>query len=250
MPIWIALAAMAWTAAEMEDPFLRDFTSALMRVDYFHTGTATKERFSLDRIRVEGPWAGNPRRVLDSTGLGKYRFRLTDPESGRVLFSRGFSSIYGEWETTEEARQEIWRAFPEAVCFPEPRRIVRLELHKRDRQQVFQPVWELLIDPRANEIDRSPTRPGDATTLMRNGPSTRKVDLLFLGDGYPEEGEFKRDAERLAEALFRVEPFASRRTDFNVTVLFTPAPRPRASPGRPPASPGIRLWGPVTAPSG
>lgn len=223
MPIWIAVAAMAWMAAGMEAAYRRDFTGALMRVDYFHTGTASKERFSLDRIRVEGPWAGNPRRLLDSTGLGKYRFRLTDPESGRVLFSRGFSSIYGEWETTEEARQEMWRTFPEAVCFPEPRRIVRLELHKRDRQQEFQPVWELLIDPRSNEVDRSPTKSGNETTLMRNGPSSRKVDLLFLGDGYPEEDGFKRDAERLAEALFRIEPFASRRTDFNVTGLFTPA---------------------------
>lgn len=223
MPIWIAVAAMAWMAAGMEAAYRRDFTGALMRVDYFHTGTASKERFSLDRIRVEGPWAGNPRRLLDSTGLGKYRFRLTDPESGRVLFSRGFSSIYGEWETTEEARQEMWRTFPEAVCFPEPRRIVRLELHKRDGQQEFQPVWKLLIDPRSNEVDRSPTKSGNETTLMRNGPSSRKVDLLFLGDGYPEEDGFKRDAERLAEALFRVEPFASRRTDFNVTGLFTPA---------------------------
>ena len=223
MPIWIAMAAMAWMAALIEDAYRRDFTGALMRVDYFHTGTASKERFSLDRVRVEGPWSGNPRRLTDSTGLGKYRFRLTDPESGRVLFSRGFSSIYGEWETTEEARQELWRTFPEAVCFPEPRRIVRLELHKRDRQQAFHPVWEVLIDPGSNEVDRSPTRSGNETTLMRNGPSSQKVDLLFLGDGYPEEGEFQRDADRLAEALFRVEPFASRRTDFNVRCLFTPA---------------------------
>ena len=223
MPIWIAMAATAWMVAGMEDVYRRDFTGALMRVDYFHTGTASKERFSLDRVRVEGPWAGNPRRLLDSTGLGKYRFRLTDPDSGRVLFSRGFSSIYGEWETTKEARQEIWRTFPEAVCFPEPRRTVRLALFKRDRQQAFQPVWNLLIDPGSGQVDRTPIKSADEITLMRNGPPSDKVDLLFLGDGYPEEEEFKRDAERLAEALFQVEPFASRRSDFNVRVLFTPA---------------------------
>ena len=223
MQVWIALAAMAWTAAEVEEAYRRDFTAALMRVDYFHAGTATRERFSLDRIRVEGPWAGNPRRLLDSTGLGKYRFRLVDPDSGRVLFSRGFSSIYGEWETTGEAKQEIWRTFPEAVCFPEPRRTVRLDLFKRDRKQVFRPVWDLLIDPGSDEVDRSATKSGEEIPLMRNGPSSHKVDLLFLGDGYPEKEEFVRDARRLAEALFQVEPFTSRRTDFNVTSLFTPA---------------------------
>ena len=223
MQVWIVVAAMAWMAAEEEDAYRRGFTGALMRVDYFHTGTATKERFSLDRIRVEGPWSGNPRRPLDSTGLGKYRFQLTDPDSGRVLFSRGFSSIYGEWETTEEARQEIWRTFPEAVCFPEPRRTVRLEFYKRDRRQVFQPVWELLIDPDSDNVDHSPIEPADGITLIRNGPASDKVDLLFLGDGYPEKEKFKRDCRRLAEALFRVEPFASRRTDFNVRGHFTPA---------------------------
>lgn len=223
MQVRIALAAMAWLAAEVDDDYRRHFTGTLMRVDYFHTGTASKERFSLDRIRVEGPWPGNPRRLLDSTGLGKYRFQLVDPDSDRVLFSEGFSSIYGEWETTGEARQEIWRTFPEAVCFPEPRRTVRLEMYKRNRRQAFQPVWDLLIDPGSDEIDRSQTRSVDRTTLMRNGPSSDKVDLLFLGDGYPEEDKFKRDARRLFEALFRLEPFASRRTDFNVRGLFTPA---------------------------
>lgn len=223
MQVWIALAAMAWTAAEAEEAYRRDFTAALMRVDYFHTGTATKERFSLDRIRVEGPWAGNPRRLLDSTGLGKYRFHLTDPDSGRLLFSRGFSSIYGEWETTEEARQEIWRTFPEAVCFPEPRRTVRLELFKRDRRQEFQPVWDLLIDPDFGEVDRTAIAPANEITLVRNGSPSDKVDLLFLGDGYPEKEKFKRDARRLFDALFAVEPFASRRTDFNVRGHFTRA---------------------------
>jgi hypothetical protein len=98
-----------------------------------------------------------------------------------------------------------------------------LEFSKRDRRQAFQPIWDILIEPGSSEIDRSQPRSADETTLMRNGPSSDKVDLLFLGDGYPEEDKFKRDARRLFEALFRVEPFNSRRTDFNVRGLFTPA---------------------------
>ena len=98
-----------------------------------------------------------------------------------------------------------------------------MEFYKRDRQQAFQPVWSLPIDPNAGEVDRSPTARADGDSLMQNGPASEKVDLLFLGDGYPEEDKFKSDCRRLAEALFRVEPFASRRTDFNVRGHFTPA---------------------------
>src|SRR5258707_2444464 len=77
-----------------------------LRVDYYHTGTATEERFSLDRVVVEPlAWPGNPARPIDDTNRGKYFFEVADAANGRVTYSRGFSSIYGEWETTAEAKQ-------------------------------------------------------------------------------------------------------------------------------------------------
>ncbi len=245
MQFRIALAAMAWMAVEVEDDYRRDFTGALMRVDYFHTGTASRERFSLDRIQGEGPWAGNPRRLLDSTGLGKYRFQLVVPDSGRILFSRGFSSIYGEWETTEEARQEIWRTFPEAVCFPEPRRTVRLELYKRDRRQAFQPVWDVLIDPSSNEVDRSPTTSPDETTLMRNGPSSDKVDLLFLETGIRKKKSSGGTAGASPKPSSGSNPSPPAGPTSTSGVSLRPR-WPRACPGPAPALSGIRPWAPVT----
>ena len=75
-----------------------------MRLDYYHTGNAKEERFSVDRVVLEPlPWPGNPSRPLDTTNRGKYFFEVVDAGSGAVLYSRGFSSIYGEWETTGEA---------------------------------------------------------------------------------------------------------------------------------------------------
>ncbi len=75
-----------------------------LRVDYYHTGNAKEERFSLDRVVLEPlPWPGNPSRPIDDTDRGKYFFEVVDASSGTVVYSRGFSSIYGEWETTAEA---------------------------------------------------------------------------------------------------------------------------------------------------
>ncbi len=82
-----------------------------MRVDYFHTGDATRETFSLDRVVLEPlDWPGNPARPLDDTNLGKYLFEVWDPANNQLVYSRGFASIYGEWETTGEAR-EMSRTF-------------------------------------------------------------------------------------------------------------------------------------------
>src|SRR6266536_6339317 len=79
-----------------------------MRVDYYHTGNASEEHFSLDRVGVEPlEWPGAAARAVDGTNLGKYSFEVSDAASSRVLFSRGFASIYGEWETTAEAKKRM-----------------------------------------------------------------------------------------------------------------------------------------------
>src|SRR5438132_7585735 len=78
--------------------------SQTMRVDYYHTGNDKEEHFSLDRVVVEPlPWPGNVARPVDPTNRGKYFFEVIDAASGATVYSRGFSSIYGEWETTAEA---------------------------------------------------------------------------------------------------------------------------------------------------
>ena len=70
-----------------------------MRVDYFHSGGTGGEAARLDAVLVEGPWPGSRTQLVDTTNLGNYFFEVLDLKSQRVLYSRGFASIYGEWET-------------------------------------------------------------------------------------------------------------------------------------------------------
>ena len=81
------------------------------------------------------------------------------------------------------------------------------------------------IDPGSRFVDRAPLPPADVWTVFESGAPGTKVDLLFLGDGYAagEIEKFHGDVERLTEALFSVEPYASRREDFNVRAVDTPA---------------------------
>ncbi|MFN2482486.1 MAG: IgA Peptidase M64 [Pyrinomonadaceae bacterium] len=197
-----------------------------MRLDYYHTGDAARELFSVDRVVLEPlPWAGNPARAVDDTNLGKYFFEVRDQKTDRVLFSRGFASIYGEWETTEEART-VNRTFQESLRFPAPDAPVRVVLKKRDRQNVFREIWTTAVDPKDIFIDRArPRPPGRVIPVQRTGDPATKVDLLILGDGYTarEQVKFERDARRLVEVLFSTSPFKERRRDFNVWALAPPA---------------------------
>jgi hypothetical protein len=201
-------------------------TPRTFRVDYFHTGTATNETFSLDRLVVEPlPFPGNPARPVDDTNLGKYLFEVRDRTSDALLYSRGFSSIFGEWETTDEARG-MTRTFSESLRFPAPDGPVKVVLKKRGPDQGFREVWTLRIDPRDQFIDTAPPpSPGPLLTIQKSGPPERKFDLLLIGDGYTagERATFEADARRLTAELFRAEPWKSRRGDVNVWGLCPPS---------------------------
>jgi hypothetical protein len=190
-----------------------------LRLDFSHTGSATEEQFSLDRLVLEPlPWPGNPARPIDDTNLGKYLFEVIDRATNRVLYSRGFASIYGEWETTGEARQ-ITRTFAESLRFPMPPAPVQVIVKKRDRRNAFREVWSALVDPADVFVDRSQApSPGPLVRLLENGDPAAKVDVLILGDGYTaaERPKFEKDARRLVDILFTTSPFKERKAEFNV----------------------------------
>ena len=99
------LGAFVLLALPLLFPAAARQTTRTMRLDFYHTGTASEEVFSLDRVVVEPlAWPGSPRRAVDDSNLGKYLFEVRDAQTNRILYSRGFASIYGEWETTDEAK--------------------------------------------------------------------------------------------------------------------------------------------------
>ncbi len=217
-----------------------------LRVDYFHTGNATAEMFAVDRVTIEPlPWPGNPRRRQDDTNLGLYFFEVVDRATNQAIYSRGFASIFGEWQTTDEAK-ERWGTFSESFRFPAPERPVRISLKKRDAKNDFQEIWNVVIDPADMFVDSSvPSPPGPLLALEQHGDPADKVDLLILGDGYTaaERPKFESDARRMIEMLFGQEPFKRHRGDFNVWGLSPAA----AESGISRPSTGIHKRNPVGA---
>jgi hypothetical protein len=193
---------------------------ATMRVDYYHTGNDKEERFSLDRIVIEPlPWPGQMSKTIDRTNLGKYIFEVVDAASGRMLYSRGFASIYGEWETTGEARS-MNRTFSESLRFPAVDTPAKIVVKKRDARNQFKEIWTFALDPSDKFIARGMPAPnaGPLIKLHEAGDPAEKLDLLVVGDGYTasERRKFERDARRLLQVFFLTSPFKERKGDINV----------------------------------
>ena len=195
---------------------------ATMRLDYFHTGNHDTEMFSLDEVVIEAlPWTGNMHQPIDKTLRGKYLFEVADADSGEVAWSRSFSSIYGEWETTAESRS-INRTFHESVRFPAQDSPFDVIFKKRGAENQFAEIWRIAIDPDDYMIHRESAMYADqVVAIINNGDPAEKVDLLLLGDGYTaeEHDDFVVRAREMADILFATSPFKERKDDFNVWAL-------------------------------
>jgi hypothetical protein len=227
--VLIAALAMIATAttAGAQVVFPAFFTEKTMRLDYYHTGGG-HELFALDQVVSDGPWAGSRTQLIDTTNLGPYFFEVIDCRTNQVIYSRGVASIYGEWETTDEAQQGLHRSFHESLRFPWPKQPVQVVVKKRDKANAFREVWTTVIDPASRFVTATEVKPaGKVWTVFENGSPATKVDLLILGDGYSEAElpKFHADVKRLTDRLFATEPFKSRKSDFNVRAIDLATPR-------------------------
>lgn len=214
------------TFAQTGPTFDAYFIDKTMRLDYFHTGTHDQEIYSYDEIFQEPLWAGSRTNLIDTLNLGKYLFSVYDVATNQLIYSRGFNSIFGEWQTTDEAQRGIYRTFSESIRFPWPKAKVKITIGTRDRYNVFHETWDFVIDPDEPNF-RKAVYFADAQVrqLIHNGDPHKKVDLVILPDGYTqmEMDKFRKDAHRLLKKLFDTPPFKQRKKDFNVWTVEVPS---------------------------
>jgi hypothetical protein len=209
-------------AADLQQP-------ATVRVDYTHSGNALSEQYAIERVLIEPlPWPGDMKQAFDDTNRGNNRLEVADAKTGDLLYSRDFSTVFGEWKTTGEANK-LSRGFHESVRFPKPDRKVAVRILKRDERNAFSVAWSVEVDTDAQDVVRSqPPAPAKPIAIRVSGPSPQKVDLLILGDGYTQKDmqKFEADARRLSQHLFEVSPFKERAKDFNVWAMAVPTQEP------------------------
>ena len=219
---WLGISA----ALGGEVAFDSVFEDRTMRVDYYHGGNAKEDWISLDHVYVQGSWAGSRTRLADPFDNGRYQVKVLEPSSGKILYSRGFDSIFSEYKTTQSALQGQWRVFHETALIPCPRQKILLEMSIRGPDQQLKPLWKTEIDPASPSVLRREP-PGQVKILwaQKSGDPHKKVDLAILGEGYTprEEKKFQRDVTRFAAILFSQEPYKRLQAQFNVVGVLSPS---------------------------
>ena len=191
-----------------------------LRVDYTFSGTARSAEISLDEMSCTDGWYG--RRVnLDKVPVrGNGQICMTDCHSGDTLYRMSFSTLFQEWQTTEEATK-VRKAFENVFLLPMPssKAYVNVEIYN-----FYGNVSASLchvVDPSDILIRRKSTGKQGYSYLLHSGSPKEKIDVAIVAEGYAadEIDKFHADAQAAMEAILGHEPFRSYVDRFNFVAV-------------------------------
>lgn len=220
----LILFGLIFGFAQAQAQFDKWFEPRTLRVDYVHAGNKQEAWFAFDDMLKEPYWGGSKTRLIDDFGYGNYRMEVFDLNSDSLIYSRGYSSLFGEWQTTLEAKA-MSRSFNETVVMPFPKDKVRLVLSARGSDGIFERQFELEIDPKSYFIGPGQRLRYPVSDIEINALPEQAVDIVILPDGYTaaELEKFQADCKTFADNLFLFAPFTENRTKFNIRAVMAPS---------------------------
>lgn len=214
LTLTVLFAAITVNAQTKYDTY---FTPDRLRIDLVFAGDANSQHVYLNALTKECAWSGSKTTLVDPFKYGEYYLELKTP-AGETIYSKGFNTLFQEWRTIAEARTTP-KSFNSSYAVPFPKEKVKLVVSERVKATgKFNEMYSIEIDPADKLISKETANNFKVTSIINNGNSSQKVDLLFIAEGYTaaEMDKFRKDAEKFAGYLFDIEPYKSRKSDFNI----------------------------------
>ncbi|MFA6922860.1 MAG: M64 family metallopeptidase [Bacteroidales bacterium] len=196
------------------------FENKALRIDYYHTGNSVSDSYSIDEMLEEPYWGGSKVNLIDTFNYGKYKFVVIDEATQNIIYSHGYSTLFSEWQTTDEAKKTI-KSFSETVLCPYPKKNIKVEFYSIDNNGKFIKKFEYFVNPQNYFISKEKKAVYPVFNLLKSGDPDKKIDIVILPEGYKksEIKKFKNDCERFTKALFNASPFKEMKDKFNVNAV-------------------------------
>jgi hypothetical protein len=197
--------------------FDKYFNSRVLRFDFVFAGNSKSTTIYPMGMKEEPFWAGSNTNLIDPFNYGNFKYEVFDEASGQLIYSRGFCSLFQEWQTTSEAKT-MSRVFYEVATMPFPRNKIRLVISERKRDGSFNALYNTRIDPEDYFIRKEKPVNVQISEIFKAGDPVRSVDIAFIAEGYTanEMDKFHHDVKRMADALFTEEPYKEFRNSINI----------------------------------
>lgn len=200
-----------------QNNFDKYFTDKVLRFDFMLAGNRKTTLVYPVGMKEEPFWAGSNTSLVNPFNLGNFKYELFDVKGNTLIYSRSFSTLFQEWQTTDEAKS-VDRSFYEVATMPYPKDSVRFILSERERNGLFSKLYETIIDPASYIIRRENPVKVEITKIYSSGDPHTSVDLAFIAEGYKadEMGKFREDVKKMADILFAEAPFSDYKNKFNI----------------------------------
>lgn len=201
-----------------QEDFDTYFEKKSLRIDFTLNGNLKQQNAAILQLREEPVWGGPTKNLIDTFFYGGYYINVYDKANDKLIYSRGFNTLFEEWRSTEQAKTET-QSWINSAIVPYPKVPVYIEICAREKSDMqFHVLLKQVVDPQSIFIDRSPLQENKIYTIQNNGQSSEKVDLVFIAEGYTatEQEKFLADVNRFTEALFKTPPFNAHQAAFNV----------------------------------
>lgn len=234
--ITLAVALLLAGAAKSQH-FDTYFTDQTLRLDYIFAGTNRVQELSVLGLSVQDGWAGRHTRLKELPLLGNGQITVCDVQTGDTLYRHSFSSLFQEWQTTEEATR-VRRSFENCFLVPMPKQPVDVTVTLTDTHNRETSRLTHRVDPKDVLIRRIGDRPVTHKYIHKGGDTRRCIDVALLAEGYTEAEmeRFYADCRIAVEALLQHEPFGELKDRFNFVAVAAPSEQSGVS------IPGKGLW--------
>ena len=204
--------------------FDRYFENKGLRLGYYHSGNDSSEFYSFDELIEEPYWGGSKVNLVDTFNYGNYYVKVFNLKNDSLLYSRGYSSLFREWQTTAEAKKTS-RTFSESVLIPYPKEDVRIELYSRNWKGVFIKKFSYRIDTGDYFIKHDRRLVYPSFDVQISGDPANKVDIVLLPEGYTKQemGKFIADCRKFVNDFFTFAPYTDNRDKFNFRAVLAPS---------------------------
>jgi len=211
--LFVCISTNIWS----QDQFDRYFTDKVLRFDYMLAGNSTKTTVYPVGMKEEALFGGSKTQMIDPFGFGNFKYEIYDIPENKLIYSRGFCTLYQEWQTTAEAKV-LERSFYEVATMPFPKNKVRFVISIREREGSFKKLYETEIDPSDYFIRKEKPAVAGVTKIHYSGDPATAVDLVFIAEGYKtdEINKFRDDVRRMTDILFSEPPFDNYKDKFNI----------------------------------
>lgn len=188
------------------DTYFQDKT---LRIDYVFAGNATNQYVFLDELNSLPQWAGRKHHLSENSLEGNAQVRVYDKASNTLIYTQGFSTLFQEWLSIEEAKSNS-KSFENIVLVPFPKGEVVVEIVFFNAEGKEEVKLKHVVNPADVLIHtKGVANITPHTVLHKAADGEQSIDVVFVAEGFTKEEMpvFLDYAKTAMQEILKHKPF-------------------------------------------